>query len=173
MKEFSFSYIMANWLSFEGTYKYYALSLVFLFTCALLLKAFFVKRSLLCHHDCIDNRSLQYNIDKDGSPNYPDENFAREILQLFSVGLYQLNMDGSTVYKENGNPADTYSIDDIVSYSRGWTGFVMRSERGGAATSHSGFQDRTLDPMMINIDKRDWFPKTNLVGGFIVSRLNC
>ena len=30
----------------------------------------------------VDNRSLQYNLDKDGIENYPDENFAREILQV-------------------------------------------------------------------------------------------
>ena len=86
-----------------------------------------------------DNRSLQHNIEKSGFISYPDENYAREIMQLFSIGLHKLNMDGSIIYQENGNPEDSYSIDDIVSYSRAWTGFVERPERGGAATGKSAF----------------------------------
>ena len=90
-------------------------------------------------------------------------------MQLFSVGLYKLNMDGSIVYQENGNPVDSYSIDDIVSYARAWTGFVEKPERGGPATSKEGSADTTLDPMRIDITKRDLFPKNNLLNGFIVS----
>ena len=115
-----------------------------------------------------DNRSLQYNIDRDGLESYPDENYAREIMQLFSIGLHQLNMDGSIIYQENGSPESSYSLDDIVSYSRAWTGFVESPERGGAATTESS-KDSTVDPMTIDINKRDLFPKTNLLGGFIVS----
>lgn len=117
-----------------------------------------------------DNRSLQYNIDNDDGEAYPDENFAREIMQLFSVGLYQLNMDGSIVYQDNGNAKDTYSIDDIVSYSRGWTGFIPRANRGGPSANARG-SAKSMDPMRINIYKRDWFPKSDLLGGFIVSAL--
>ena len=90
-------------------------------------------------------------------------------MQLFSVGLYKLNMDGSIVYQENGNPVDSYSIDDIVSYARAWTGFVEKPECGGPATSKEGSADTTLDPMRIDITKRDLFPKNNLLNGFIVS----
>ena len=78
-------------------------------------------------------------------------------------------MDGSIIYQENGNPVDSYSIDDIVSYARAWTGFVEKPERGGAASSENGFQESKVDPMRIDIDKRDLFPKNNLLNGFIVS----
>ena len=93
-------------------------------------------------------------------------------MQLFSVGLYKLNMDGSIIYQENGNPVDSYSIDDIVSYARAWTGFVEKPERGGAASSENGFQESKVDPMRIDIDKRDLFPKNDLDDGFIVSSSN-
>ena len=42
-------------------------------------------------------------------------------------------------------------------------------ERGGAATAQEGNGDTTLDPLYIDIAKRDEFPKNNLLGGFIVS----
>jgi len=102
-----------------------------------------------------DNRSLQYNIDNDGLENYPDENFAREIMQLFSVGLYKLNMDGSIIHQASGNAEDTYTIDDIVSYSRAWTGFRRQNERGGAASGGENYGDTTLDPLYIDPDRRD------------------
>jgi len=50
-------------------------------------------------------------------------------MQLFSIGLYQLNQDGSNVYLDNGKMAETYSIEDILSYSKVWTGFRSPPER--------------------------------------------
>ena len=88
-------------------------------------------------------------------------------LQLFSVGLYKLNMDGSIIHQASGNAEDTYTIDDIVSYSRAWTGFRSRNKRGGAATGAENFADTTLDPLYIDPDRRDWFPKNDLSKGFI------
>jgi hypothetical protein len=44
---------------------------------------------------------------------FPDENFAREIMQLFSIGLYKLNIDGTIVRDVNGQPIQTYTNDDI------------------------------------------------------------
>ena len=42
------------------------------------------------------------------SGSYPDENFAREIMQLFSIGLYKLNMDGSQQLDASGRALNTY-----------------------------------------------------------------
>uniref|UniRef100_UPI0039839170 DUF1800 family protein n=1 Tax=Sphingorhabdus sp. TaxID=1902408 RepID=UPI0039839170 len=38
----------------------------------------------------------------------PDENYAREVMQLFSIGLYQLNNDGTQKTDANGQPIETY-----------------------------------------------------------------
>ena len=56
----------------------------------------------------------------DGDDTYPDENFAREFLQLFTVGLLELN--------DHGTPtgAETYDADDILTGARAWTGFFKR-----------------------------------------------
>ncbi|MEY3201687.1 MAG: hypothetical protein RIR70_1237 [Pseudomonadota bacterium] len=54
----------------------------------------------------------------------PDENFARELMQLFTIGLYRLNNDGSLV-KLNGKPVETYSQEDIMELAKVFTGWVM------------------------------------------------
>ena len=52
----------------------------------------------------------------------PDENFAREVMQLFTIGLYQLNQDGSVKTDAQG-PIPTYGLDDITNAARVYTGF--------------------------------------------------
>jgi len=52
----------------------------------------------------------------------PDENFAREVMQLFSIGLKELNADG-TQRLVNGNAVDTYTHDDIAGLAKVFTGW--------------------------------------------------
>jgi uncharacterized protein (DUF1800 family) len=52
----------------------------------------------------------------------PDQNFAREVMQLFSIGLVELNIDG-TPKKVNGKPVYTYAQKDIDGLSRVFTGW--------------------------------------------------
>jgi uncharacterized protein (DUF1800 family) len=54
---------------------------------------------------------------------WPDQNFAREVMQLFSIGLVQLNIDG-TPRLNNGQEIDTYGQSDIVGLSKVFTGFA-------------------------------------------------
>ncbi len=53
----------------------------------------------------------------------PNENFAREILQLFSIGLERLHPDGSRVLDGNGLPVSTYEQDHVVGYAHTFTGW--------------------------------------------------
>ncbi|RZL01763.1 MAG: DUF1800 domain-containing protein, partial [Rubrivivax sp.] len=53
----------------------------------------------------------------------PDENYAREILQLFTIGLNQLNPDGSEVRDASGKPVPNYSNDDISGLASVFTGW--------------------------------------------------
>ena len=53
----------------------------------------------------------------------PDENFAREIMQLFSIGLYSLNTDGTLVLDRFGQPVETYTADDISGMAKVFTGW--------------------------------------------------
>lgn len=52
---------------------------------------------------------------------FPDENYAREIMQLFSIGLWQLNQDG-TRKLTNGAPIPTYANSNITEFARVFTG---------------------------------------------------
>ena len=53
---------------------------------------------------------------------FPDENYAREIMQLFTIGLNELNIDGTYVLDGNGDPIPTYDNDDIAEFSKIFTG---------------------------------------------------
>ncbi|WP_457668255.1 DUF1800 domain-containing protein [Thiolapillus sp.] len=61
--------------------------------------------------------------------NHPDENYARELMQLFSIGLYQLNHDGSLKTDTNGDPVPTYNQHDIQELARVFTGWT--DDNGG------------------------------------------
>lgn len=52
----------------------------------------------------------------------PDENYAREIMQLFSIGLYELNPDGTRVLDANGDYIASYGQDDIQEFAKIFTG---------------------------------------------------
>ncbi|MGE5450407.1 MAG: DUF1800 domain-containing protein [Acidobacteriota bacterium] len=56
------------------------------------------------------------------SGRVPDENFAREVMQLFSIGLYELNADGS-LKLNNGQPIETYNANDVKGLAKVFTGF--------------------------------------------------
>jgi hypothetical protein len=53
---------------------------------------------------------------------HPDENYAREIMQLFTIGLYELNLDGSRKKDTDGNYIPTYANSDIKELARVFTG---------------------------------------------------
>lgn len=53
----------------------------------------------------------------------PDENYAREVMQLFSIGLYELNLDGSVKTDANGKKLETYDSDDVSQLARVFTGY--------------------------------------------------
>ena len=53
----------------------------------------------------------------------PDQNFARELMQLFSIGLVKLRADGTPLVDAGGSPIETYTQDDIVGLSRVFTGW--------------------------------------------------
>ena len=53
----------------------------------------------------------------------PDENFAREIMQLFAIGLWQLNPDGSQRLDANRDPIPTYTRFDVEGLAKVFTGW--------------------------------------------------
>ncbi len=53
----------------------------------------------------------------------PNENYAREILQLFSIGTVRLNIDGTAQLDDNGQPIPTYTQDTVNNFARVFTGW--------------------------------------------------
>lgn len=79
----------------------------------------------------------------------PDQNFAREIMQLFSIGLYKLNQDGTLMLGSNGEPLETYTQDDIVGLSKVFTGWGYYKGAAYAGVSESDCfwgTSKCLDP---------------------------
>ena len=60
---------------------------------------------------------------------YPDENYAREIMQLFSIGLFKLNLDGSEMKDANNKSIPTYTNTDIANLARVFTGLGWGDRR--------------------------------------------
>ena len=56
---------------------------------------------------------------------FPNENYAREVLQLFSVGLYQLNADGTRKVDGSGAPLATYDESVVKGFARAFTGWTF------------------------------------------------
>lgn len=59
---------------------------------------------------------------KENGTRVPDENFAREVMQLMTIGLYQLNQDGS-VKTSGGQPIETYTHEDVMGLAKVFTGW--------------------------------------------------
>jgi uncharacterized protein (DUF1800 family) len=61
---------------------------------------------------------------------HANENYAREIMQLFTLGLNQLNPDGTPVLDGSGNPVPTYTQNDVMSLGRAFTGWTFPTQPG-------------------------------------------
>jgi uncharacterized protein (DUF1800 family) len=59
---------------------------------------------------------------------HPDENYAREVMQLFAVGLVKLNMDGTPELDEKGVALPTYSQTDIEGLAKVFTGLTFSKD---------------------------------------------
>jgi uncharacterized protein (DUF1800 family) len=77
----------------------------------------------------------------------PDENFAREVMQLFSIGLWQLNEDGTRKKDAQGQDIPTYDQADVMGLAKVFTGWSWPSANRDEG-SFRGWNGRTYrDPM--------------------------
>jgi uncharacterized protein (DUF1800 family) len=61
---------------------------------------------------------------------HANENYAREFMQLFNLGLNQLNPDGTPVLDSTGNPIPTYTQNDVMDLGRAFTGWTFPTAPG-------------------------------------------
>ena len=89
----------------------------------------------------------------------PNENYPREILQLFSIGLYMLNQDGSLQLDSGGNPIPSYNQETINNLSKVFTGWTYCNIT--CSNSAPGVLNYR-DPMILNPANHDTSAKTLL-----------
>jgi uncharacterized protein (DUF1800 family) len=107
-------------------------------------------------------RYLTYEDNKKADPiagTFPDENYAREVMQLFTIGLWKLNQDGTPMLDENGNAIPTYSNDDITEFAKVFTGLRRQINRENIEV-----QGNYIDPLRIQVSWHDFSAKTLLNG---------
>ena len=88
----------------------------------------------------------QNNIGTDATTP-PNENFARELLQLYTVGPFLLHSDGSPYLDSSGNPLDRYSANDVKNLARAVTDFTLNSGSCGSNNndcSYPNLSQRTV-----------------------------
>ncbi|RTQ36786.1 DUF1800 domain-containing protein [Variovorax gossypii] len=65
------------------------------------------------------------NRKEDNSGRQPDENYAREVMQLMTIGLYQLESNGTVKTGADGQPIETYVQSDVTNLARVFTGYDL------------------------------------------------
>lgn len=91
--------------------------------------------------------------------NNPNENYPREILQLFTIGLFKLNPNGTLELDGQGQPIPTYSQTDVNNFTKVFTGWTFCNAT--CPNSLPGLVN-FKDPMILNTNNHDLTAKTLL-----------
>ena len=91
------------------------------------------------------------SICRNGLKSQPNENYAREILQLFSIGTFVLNQDGTRALDGSGNPIPTYDQKTVEEFARVFTGWVLAPALPGPPDV-GGTVPNYRDPMLVHKD---------------------
>jgi uncharacterized protein (DUF1800 family) len=73
--------------------------------------------------------------------SHPNENYAREVLQLFSIGLVKLDLDGTPLNDAQGKPQPTYGQDVVKGFARAFSGWAF----GGKTVGDDLFNDEDVN----------------------------
>jgi len=95
------------------------------------------------------------------SNTHPDENFARELMQLFSIGLWKMNQDGSMVKDSNGDPIASYTQNDVEELAKVMTGYDIKGNSKYGKTSRANGEEWS-SPMEFNSTHHEYASKTFL-----------
>ena len=95
---------------------------------------------------------------------FPDENYAREVMQLFSIGLFELNIDGSLQLDNDGDPIPTYTNVEIREFAKIFTGFSY----GGPGAYFGKAYPPNFSAQMQMFDAQHEPGNKNLLNGTVV-----
>lgn len=108
--------------------------------------------------------SMKGNLKPDAELNLrPDENYARELLQLFSIGLSMLNEDGTTINDADGIPLPTYDQDTVEAFAHVFTGWHFANAEHFRWPKNKDF----INPMVAWPEYHDTGEK-KLLNGFVI-----
>ncbi len=93
----------------------------------------------------------------------PNENYAREVMQLFTIGLNQLQPDGTLMLDATGRPIPTYDQATVTEMARVFTGWAYANANATNANFRTSAQDY-INPMTLYAGYHDTGAKT-IVGG--------
>jgi uncharacterized protein (DUF1800 family) len=82
-----------------------------------------------------------------GVPQIANENYARELMQLFSMGLFLLNPDGTPQLDSSGNMIPSYTQAQVQAFARAFTGWTFATSTGGSPTSFPNTTTNYIMPM--------------------------
>ena len=91
----------------------------------------------------------------------PNENYARELMQLFTIGLFMLNQDGTYQLDETGSPIPTYdqnTVNDLTKVLTGWS----FCENTTLCPNRSIGSQNFIDPLLLNNNGHDLTTKSLL-----------
>jgi hypothetical protein len=90
---------------------------------------------------------------KPGPRNGANENYARELMQLFSIGLYEINQDGSLKLNEQGQTIPAYTQEDVRQLALALTGWTYGNASGISPQSiNSNYYPGPMLPIPANHD---------------------
>jgi uncharacterized protein (DUF1800 family) len=101
---------------------------------------------------------------KPGNGQIANENYARENMQLFTIGLNLLNQDGTPQLDSNGNMIPTYTEAQVQAFARAYTGWTYATAAGTAPTSYPNNTPNYDAPMAAVNSAHDVTAKTLLNG---------
>lgn len=107
----------------------------------------------MVNNRCQTSTPANPNICRNGLKSQPNENYAREILQLFSIGTFVLNQDGSRQTDGSGNPIPTYDQNTVEQFAKVFTGWVLAPALPGPGEV-GGTVPNYRDPMVVHKDSQ-------------------
>lgn len=101
---------------------------------------------------------------------HPDENYAREFMQLFTIGLWELNIDGSRKLDAEGEPIPTYGNLEVTELARVFTGLSYDANSFNSGWRDDGYAGFMTSPMNVFPEEHDFAAKTLVTGHVIPAR---
>ncbi len=109
------------------------------------------------------------NNPKSTASSFPDENYGREVMQLFTIGTVMLNNDGSEILDANNVPVPTYDNDDIAEFAKIFTGLTWADR---TQWNRSAANDTSYIPNMVMWNTWHEPGTKTLLNNFVVPNRN-